>query len=103
MLTNSLRLYYSEFGSSPDSGSSPGSFHLAIMAALRGNNPKHIVFDDFDSSSISPAGVYLYLDPWGTPYYFDTTDPANPKVRSFGPNRKDDHGTPDSDDILDTK
>jgi len=87
-----------------DFGSLPSSSHAAILAALQGNNPRQAVYWDSNSSQnasrISPAGEYL--DPWGTPYYFDIKDPVRPRVRSFGPNRKDDHATSDSDDIVDT-
>jgi hypothetical protein len=89
MLTSLCRMYYTEYGSSP------GVSHVAIVAALGGQNPREITFSTFDDVNLNSGG--MILDPWGSPYQFDTRDPSHPTVWSLGPNRTDDF-----DDIRDS-
>jgi hypothetical protein len=49
-------------------------------------------------SRLNSAGQFL--DPWGTPYRIDTSNPKFPWAYSCGPDKKDDGGAPGSDDIV---
>ena len=71
--------YSSEYGVIPN-----GDSHT-IFQSLRGQNPRKIIFLEFQSRSISSDGDLL--DPWGTPYklYFSGKDIL---VRSAGPNKR---------------
>lgn len=68
------------------------------IPALLGENPRKIVFFAGPEKNFTPHGEYL--DPWGTPYRFDLSDPKAPRVWSCGPNRKDEGGAEGSDDIV---
>jgi hypothetical protein len=63
----------------------PAGDSAAVFRALRGQNPKQLVFYDCRAESVSPDGSLL--DPWGTPYqvYFSGDEIL---IRSAGPNRK---------------
>ena len=70
------------------------------MNTLRGANPRKIVFFDGKPTAKfnSPQGAFL--DPWGTPYRIDLSNPEEPRVWSCGPNRRDEGGAKGSDDIV---
>ena len=74
-----IRQYEAEFGAKPTGDC------RAVFRALRGENPRHIVFIQFADRSISSEGDLL--DPWGTPYklYYSGKDVL---VRSAGPNKQ---------------
>lgn len=83
-LRAALDSYEATFGAFPVGDSS------AVFRALRGDNPRKIVFFQCRAESISPDGGML--DPWGTPYkiYFSGKKPL---IRSAGPNKQfDDSG-----------
>ena len=91
ILQGSLLAYYTEYAKSPPAG------HAATIAALRGANPRQIVFLDPKSDRLNANGEYL--DVWGTAFSIDISDPESPRVYSFGKDKRDQHGSPDSDDI----
>ena len=78
-LQTAIRQYEAEFGANPTGDC------RAIFRALRGENPRHIVFIMFPERSISSDGDLL--DPWGTPYkvYYSSNEVL---VRSAGPNKQ---------------
>jgi hypothetical protein len=78
-------------------GLPPSGNHAQILAALRGENLRHIRFLDRPSKSFNERGELL--DPWGRPYRIDTTNPAFPWAYSLGKNARDDGGAPGSDDV----
>lgn len=92
MCLTALRNYKLEYASLP-----PGD-HVGIIATLRGANPNHIVFLELAAKKFTARGEYL--DPWGTPYRFDLSDPAMPRVWSCGKDRQDNDGAKGSDDIV---
>jgi len=94
VLTDAVKKYRTEYGSFPT-----GS-HVEIIRALRGDNPRRIVFYE-PHGEMSAAGERL--DPLGTPYHFDLSDPENPKIYSLGKNKRDDGGAKGSDDICSWK
>jgi hypothetical protein len=91
-ITDALRRYHSEYQSLPN-----GSHHQ-IIATLSGDNPHKIVFFAIDWEQIRAAGEFL--DPWGMPYQIDTSNPTEPRVYSTGPNRRDEKGDRESDDVI---
>ncbi len=74
-----LDAYQATFGAFPVGETS------AVFRALRGDNPRKIVFLQCRAESVSPDGGVL--DPWGTPYkvYFSGKEPL---IRSAGPNKQ---------------
>ena len=78
-------------------GSMPSGNHAQILSALRGANPLNIVFLDVAPKRSNANGEYL--DPWGTPFHIDTSNPAFPWAYSFGHDTRDNGGSPGSDDI----
>lgn len=67
------------------------------MAALRGANPRSLLILDASPKRFNTHGEYL--DPWGTPFHIDASNPLYPWAYSFGKDTKDDGGIPRSDDI----
>jgi type II secretory pathway pseudopilin PulG len=92
-LLSATSAYAAEYGA-PVSGSSPAQ----ILAALRGKNQREIIFFDAAPSRFNAKGELI--DPWGTPYRFDLSNPKQPRIWSCGPNRKDENGAEGSDDIV---
>jgi hypothetical protein len=90
-LAAAIRQFTTEYGL-PPSGS-----QAEIMNALFGDNARKIMFFETNPKWISPAGEFL--DPWGTPYRIDLSDPVKPKVYSCGKDKHDDGGADHSDDI----
>lgn len=90
-VTAALRQYLTKYETLPQ------GTHRHVMAALRGQNRMRILFFEAATTSFNALGELL--DPWKTPHAIDVSDPAKPRVHSFGPDRKDDHGAPESDDI----
>lgn len=87
-----LDRYEATFGGFPAGDSS------AVFRALRGDNPRKIIFLQCPVKSVSPDGGML--DPWGTPYklYFSGKEPL---IRSAGPNKQfDDSGQKQFDNYI---
>jgi hypothetical protein len=82
-----IHAYSNEYGSLP-----PGN-DVELIRALLGDNPRKIVFYATRASGLSAAGDLL--DPWGTPYHLDLSDPKNPKVYSFGKTKRAEVGAED--------
>ena len=79
-------------------GKFPAGDSAAIFRALRGENPRQIVFFQCRAGSLSKDGAML--DPWGTPYkvYFSDEEAL---VRSAGPNKEfDDSRNKHFDDYI---
>jgi hypothetical protein len=89
---NALTFYFKDFGTVPVGDD------RTIFRALHGENPQSFVFLKRKSKKDEDADGRL-LDPWGSPYRIDLSDPANPKVWSPGKNKKDEPDDPHSDDI----
>jgi hypothetical protein len=66
------------------------------MAALAGSNPSKTVYLPISDKQYQ-AGKFV--DPWGTPYRIDTSNPDFPWMYSFGKNKIDEGGAPASDDV----
>jgi hypothetical protein len=92
MITAAIRAYYQEFGVPP---SGPPA---ELMRALRGGNSKKIEFLVFEPKRFTESGEFL--DAWNTPFNIDVSDPIHPKVISNGPNRTNEQGEADLDDIV---
>ncbi len=92
MLTNLCRMYYTEYNLPP------GRSHVEIIAALGGQNPRQVIFSKFNDLTLDRYG--RVVDPWASPYQFDTHAPSDPIVWSIGPNRKNDLRGADSDDDI---
>jgi hypothetical protein len=90
-LRAALRFYKEEYGAFPAGDAAQ------ILAALRGRNDREIIIYEARSGTVNPKGELI--DPWGTPYRFDLSDPEKPRVWSCGKNRRDDGGAEGSDDI----
>ena len=86
-----IKGYIVEFGIPPTGD------HSQIIAALRGKNLRQIIFFEGDAKRFNGRGEFL--DPWGTPYRIDVSNPDFPWAYSFGPNKVDEGGTQPSDDI----
>jgi type II secretory pathway pseudopilin PulG len=86
-----LRNYIAEYGAPPTGAAAK------IMTALRGNNPQKIVFFEASANRFNRFGEFL--DPWGSPFRIDTSNPEQPWAYSFGGNRIDEGGIESSDDI----
>lgn len=91
-LVAAVKNYITEFGAPPAGGDA------AIMTALRGANPRKMVFFEMDARRINARGEFF--DPWGHPYRIDVSDPKAPAVYSFGKNGIDEGGAEGSDDIV---
>ncbi len=91
MLAEAVKSHRREYGSYP------AGDNAQIIATLRGENPGKVVFFETPSTWINPKGELI--DPWGTPYRFDLSDPTKPRFWSCGKNRRDDGGAEGSDDI----
>ena len=75
-------------------GSLPAGNNTDITSALRGANPRNIVFFELRSRDMNSLGEVI--DPWGTPYRFTLQDGQSPLIRSAGPDRIFD----DKDDLV---
>ncbi|MHA3775074.1 hypothetical protein ACXR0O_26430 [Verrucomicrobiota bacterium sgz303538] len=91
-LVLAMKAYYDEFGSVPI-----GS-NAEIMRTLFGYNPRKITFFEISSPWVSPGGELV--DPWGMPYCIDISDPTKLRIYSFGPNKRDEGGIEQSDDVV---
>jgi type II secretory pathway pseudopilin PulG len=90
-LSAALQSYDTEYGSLPT------GTNAEIMNALRGANPHKIAF--FESRADRFDKIGAFLDPWGTPYHIDLSDPKVPKVHSSGKDKIDNGGESGFDDI----
>jgi len=95
-VTTALAAYQVEYGQSLE-GELP-----QIFAALRGDNPRKVVFIEVDPKSMNERGEFV--DPWGTPYKLAPTPNRRLHtlvgIYSFGKGKKDDQGAEGSDDIV---
>jgi Type II secretion system (T2SS), protein G len=94
-LAAAVKQYKAEYGSLPT------GTEAEIVRALLGDNPRKIVFFEPRPKDLNADGELL--DPWGTPYYFDFSDPKIQKIYSVGKNKSDDAGADGSDDICSWK
>lgn len=92
MITAAVRAYHQEFGTVPTG--TPAE----LMKAIRGANPKGIVFFVFEPNRFNSSGEFL--DAWSTAFHIDVSEPIHPRVYSSGPNRTDEQGQEGSDDIV---
>jgi len=90
-LTAALRAYFIEYQAFPTGDAA------AIVASLRGENPRKITFLETNPNRINATGEFF--DPWGTPYRIDLTNPRGMRVWSCGRNCRDEGGAKGSDDI----
>lgn len=79
-------------------GELPPSDMRQLVATLTGKNPRSIVFVKFTETELNKEG-YL-VDPWRSPYLLIADPDGAYRFYSPGRNRQDDHGAPDSDDIV---
>lgn len=87
-LVLSLRAHRDTFGVYPGGNSSEA------IAALRGQNPKDLVFLEIAPERISSSGEYV--DVWGSPYRFGGEMTARmPWAYSVGPDKMDEGGKGD--------
>jgi len=75
-----MESYKDEFGTYPTGDNS------TIFGALRGNNPKKLVFLKVHPRSISADGAFV--DPWKTPYEIKVSSTNSVSVRSAGKNKR---------------
>ena len=75
----------------------PNKGNAAIMAALLKKGPEGGADFARESPTLNAAGEFL--DPWGTPYRIDTSNPEFPRIYSAGPDKMDSGGAAGSDDI----
>ena len=85
-----LRDYKSEFGVYPSGNQSQ------IIEALRGKNPKGIVFIEPSERQINQNGEFI--DSWGYPFQIDFSF-EKPHVWSLGKNHTNEKGKVGSDDL----
>ena len=95
-LVDATRRYQKTFGRWPQ------GTHAAMIAALRGENPKATVFFQAPESSFNSAGELL--DPWGKPYRFSIDQRGNrPIAHSAGPDGKFANSSERGDDFSSTQ
>jgi hypothetical protein len=92
-LKDAISGYYRTFGEPPGNPRA-----RVLFSSLSGINPKGIVFFSAGYSRFNADGELI--DPWRHPYQLDINDPYNPRIYSFGPNGRDNHGAEGSDDIV---
>jgi len=92
-LTVAANAYLQEYGALPSGD------HATVLAALRGANPRKIQFVEIPEDRIEDG---KWIDPWKTPYRFDFS-PGQLHAWSAGPDRIDNHGKGDSDDVTSGK
>jgi hypothetical protein len=78
-------------------GAVPSGDNSRVFATLEGENPRKLVF--FEAEPLDHNAKGELIDPWGTPYRFDLSDPTKPRFWSCGKDRRDDGGAEGSDDI----
>ena len=80
-VVDAMASHYKEFGQWPAGG------HADIIKALRGDNPKGIVFLDVPDEFVTSNGELA--DPWGTPYRLSVDQKTKrATVQSAGPDRR---------------
>jgi hypothetical protein len=90
-LAIALRQYFAEYGIAPVGD------HAAIIRTLTGENPNRIVFLELRAKDLDESG--RFMDPWGSAYRIDNSDPAHPRVLSPGRNKLVERDSRGSDDI----
>ena len=71
--------------------------NAALVRALRGENPKQLIFHDFPEEQLQfEEDGPSFIDPWGMPYQY-RLEGSNIVVWSYGPDKIDSRG--DGDDI----
>jgi len=78
--TAAMESYKDDFGTYP-TGDNP-----TVFGALRGNNPKKLIFLDVHPRSISAGGAFV--DPWETPYEIKVISTNRLSIRSAGKNKR---------------
>jgi hypothetical protein len=89
MIVTALRSWYGIHHSMPSGG--PAQIVKALCSV-------NFLPPDVLTARANAKGEYL--DPWGTPYRIDASNPKFPWAYSCGPDKKDDGGAPGSDDIV---
>lgn len=96
-LESALEMYQQDMGEYPQ-----GDLKQAITALTVDNESQdwYGPYIEFKRDQLDSNG--LFIDPWGTPYYYKAPAEFNPNkdkydLYSFGPNRQDDKG--EKDDI----
>lgn len=80
-LVASVKAYVAEYGERPPAE------HAELLSALRGENPKEIVFFECAPEALNANGELL--DPWGTPFRITfTPDSPVPRLHSAGRDRR---------------
>jgi hypothetical protein len=87
-----LNSYQTEYGQRPDGD------NAAIMRALRGDNPKKLIFLEGRREDFNDRGEII--DGWHSPIRIGGSDSAKPWAYSFGKNQKDEGGAYGSDDVV---
>ena len=91
-LATALTAYHTEYGTYPDATDGE------LIKVLSGQNPKQIIFLETAPKQLDSSG--RLIDAWGSPYRIAIpARGAKVKVWSIGPNKTDDQGREDSDDI----
>jgi hypothetical protein len=90
-LVTALRAHKIEYGALPSGD------YAQIIATLTGDNPRKVPFFEGRAERFNERGEFI--DPWGSPYRIDTSDPNNPRAYSPGKNKKDEPDVPRSDDV----
>jgi hypothetical protein len=67
-------------------GTYPTGDNPTVFGALRGNNPKKLIFLDVHPRSISADGAFV--DPWQTPYEITIRSTNSVSIRSAGKNKR---------------
>jgi hypothetical protein len=75
-----MESYKREFGTYPTGDNS------TIFGALRGTNPKKMMFLDVPPRSISAVGAFV--DPWETPYEIKVISTNRLSIRSAGKTKR---------------
>ncbi len=96
-LAAALKQYHVEYGRGLTVNT-----NAIVMGTLQGGNPRRVIF--FDPAAVPKSFDFLnaegeLVDPWGTPYSFDLSDPQNPRIWSSGKDRQNNGGEAGSDDI----
>ena len=91
-LATALTAYQTEYGAYPDATDGE------LIRVLSGRNPRQIVFLEVAPKQLDSAG--RLIDPWGSPYrILLPARGTKVKVWSIGPDKTDNQGRTDSDDI----
>lgn len=91
-IASAFTKYKMEYGAYPD-----GDYDGKIRA-IRGDNPRKIVFIVFLPQDLDASG--RPVDPWGVAYYIELPPgDSRPRVWSSGPNKKSESSDPKSNEV----